>query len=39
MNMMINENDFLYSQTDGIIVSACPVLLEENPAAQNLWGY
>ena len=37
--MMINENDFLYSQTDGIIVSACPVLLEENPAAQNLWGY
>ena len=36
---MINENDFLYSQTDGIIVSACPVLLEENPAAQNLWGY
>ena len=36
---MINENDFLYSQTDGIIVSACPVLLEENPATENLWGY
>ena len=40
MTKMINENDFLYSQTDGIVVSACPVLVEENRRTQAfLWGY
>ncbi len=36
---MIAENEFLYSQTDEIIISACPVLLEEDATAQNVWGY
>ena len=36
---MINDSDFLYSQTDDIVVSACPVLLEENTEAQSIWGY
>ena len=33
---MINENDFLYSQTDGIIFSANPELLEEKTTTQKL---
>ena len=36
---MITENEFLYSQTDEIMISACPVLLEEDTTAQNVWGY
>ncbi len=36
---MITENEFLYSQADDIVVSACPVLLEENAAEQTVWGY
>ena len=36
---MIEDNDFLYSQTDDIMVSACPVLLEEDTTAENVWGY
>ncbi len=38
---MINSEDFLVSQTDGIVVSACPVLVEEqNPVNRDyMWGY
>jgi len=36
---MIAENDFLYSQTDEIMISACSVLLEEDNTSQNVWGY
>lgn len=35
---MIEENEFLVSQTDGVKVSACPVLVDER-ANQFMWGY
>lgn len=36
----MNECDFLISQTDGITVSACPVLVdEEKSRASFMWGY
>lgn len=38
---MIENNEFLVSQTDGIIVSACPVLVDENKSLKDhfMWGY
>lgn len=37
----MSENDFQYSQTGDIMVSACPVLIEEDccAAKDKLWGY
>ena len=37
---MFEEPEYVTSQTDDIVVSACPVLVEENRLAQEfLWGY
>lgn len=38
---MIEEAEFLTSQTDGIVVSACPVLVNEDHASADsyMWGY
>ena len=39
---MFNESEFLFSQTDGIVVSACPVLIDEEKSKNDesfLWGY
>lgn len=36
---MLEEQEFCVSQTDGIVVSACPVLVDEKPASHFLWGY
>ena len=39
---MFNEGEFLFSQTDGIVVSACPVLIDEEKSRNEerfLWGY
>ncbi len=37
---MFEEPEYVTSQTDDIVVSACPVLVEENrPAQEFLWGY
>ena len=38
---MIDNEDFSVSQTDGIIVSACPVLMEsqKNVNQDFMWGY
>lgn len=40
--MMINDNDFQYSQSGDILVSACPVLVDEethNNSSELIWGY
>lgn len=39
---MFNESEFLFSQTDDILVSACPVLIDEKQSRSEkcfLWGY
>ena len=39
---MFDDSEFLFSQTDDIVVSACPVLIdEEKTVSENkfLWGY
>ncbi len=39
---MFNESEFLFSQTDDILVSACPVLIDEKQNRSEkcfLWGY
>lgn len=38
---MIDNDEFLVSQTDGIVVSARPVLVDENANLKNhfMWGY
>lgn len=37
---MIEDPDFVTTQTDDIVISACPMLLEESLATQEfLWGY
>ena len=36
---MIEEPEFTVSQTDGIVVSACPVLVDEKPGNNFMWGY
>ena len=37
---MFDEPEYITSQTDDIVISACPVLVEENRRAQAfLWGY
>lgn len=38
---MISSEDILTSQTNGIVVSACPVLMEEACSRQEMfrWGY
>lgn len=35
---MFEEQDFSTSQSDGIVVSACPVLVDEQ-ASRFMWGY
>lgn len=40
--MMIDNQDFVVSQTDDITISACPMLVEENMSSQTkefVWGY
>lgn len=38
---MIDNDEILVSQTDGIVVSAGPVLVDENESLKNhfMWGY
>ncbi len=37
---MFDEPEYITSQTDDIVISACPVLVEENRRTQAfLWGY
>lgn len=37
---MFEEPEYVTSQTDDIVISACPTLVEENRRAQEfLWGY
>lgn len=38
---MIEDSELLVSQTDGIVVSAGPVLVDENESLRNhfMWGY
>lgn len=37
---MIEDPDFVTAQTDDIVISACPMLLEEDKAGREfLWGY
>lgn len=38
---MIEENDFIIKQTDELIISACPVLMNDEYLTnqKNLWGY
>lgn len=37
---MIEDNDYAVEATDDIIISACPTLVEENPATKEfIWGY
>lgn len=37
---MFEESEFVTTQTDDIVISACPVLVEEHCAASRyLWGY
>lgn len=37
---MIEEQEFVTTETDDIVISACPVLVDEKKAAQEyLWGY
>ncbi len=36
---MLEEAEYQVSQTDGIVVSACPVLVDEKPGSRFMWGY
>lgn len=37
---MTEDQDFVTTQTDDILISACPMLVEESKSAQEfLWGY
>lgn len=37
---MMEEQDFVTTETDDIVISACPVLVDEKKAAREfLWGY
>ena len=36
---MMEEQDFCVSQSDGIVVSAGPVLVDEQAPSRFLWGY
>ncbi len=35
----MQEAEYLVSSTDGITVSACPVLVDEQVSAKFMWGY
>lgn len=35
----MQEAEYLVSNTDGITVSACPVLVDEQASAKFMWGY
>ena len=37
--MMMEEQEFCVSQSDGIVVSACPVLVGEEAPSRFMWGY
>lgn len=36
---MLEDAEYQVSQTDGIVVSACPVLVDEKPGDHFMWGY
>lgn len=36
---MMEEQEFCVSQSDGIVVSACPVLVDEKTPSHFMWGY
>ncbi len=36
---MIEHDDYLVTQTDGIKISACPVLIDETAPKVFMWGY
>ncbi len=41
-DQMFDDSEFLFSQTDDIVVSACPVLIDEEKTMSDkkfLWGY
>ncbi|MBE6448308.1 MAG: ApaG domain [Alphaproteobacteria bacterium] len=36
---MLSDGEYLTTQTDGIVVSACPVLVDEKASSEFVWGY